>query len=111
LETQIEHLIAADDALAQTTQTLRSGSSPITSSMLIAEMPKLGQITFEQAETLTGLAPITHDSGAMRGKRDINGGRGPDIQEAGLERSLQPSRRPNRVLGKRAAILHALPVA
>jgi hypothetical protein len=47
----------------------------------------------------------------MRGKRAISGGRGPDIQGAGLERNLQPSRRPNRVLGTRAAILHALPVA
>lgn len=35
--------------------------------MLIAEMPELGQITGEQAAALTGLAPIAHDSGAMRG--------------------------------------------
>ena len=43
--------------------------------MLIAEMPELGQITGEQAAALTGLAPIAHDSGAMRGKRAIGGGR------------------------------------
>lgn len=43
--------------------------------MLIAEMPELGQLSAEQAAALTGLAPIAHDSGAMRGKRAIGGGR------------------------------------
>ncbi|WP_456389047.1 transposase [Profundibacter sp.] len=43
--------------------------------MLIAEMPELGQIPGEQAAALTGLAPIAHDSGAMRGKRAIGGRR------------------------------------
>ena len=38
-------------------------------------MPELGQIAGEQATALTGLAPIAHDSGAMRGKRAIGGGR------------------------------------
>ena len=43
--------------------------------MLIAEMPELGQLSGEQAAALAGLAPIAHDSGAMRGKRAIGGGR------------------------------------
>ena len=43
--------------------------------MLIAEMPELGQISGEQAAALTGLARIARDSGAMRGKRAIGGGR------------------------------------
>lgn len=43
--------------------------------MLIAEMPELGQLSGEQAAALSGLAPIAHDSGAMRGKRAIGGGR------------------------------------
>jgi len=38
-------------------------------------MPELDQITGEQAAALTGLAPIASDSGAMRGKRAIGGGR------------------------------------
>jgi transposase len=77
LETQIGHLIAADDALMQTAKILRSvpGIGPVASSMLIAEMPELGQISGEQAAALTGLAPIARDSGAMRGKRAIGGGR------------------------------------
>ena len=77
LETQIEHIISKDEGLATTASILRSvpGIGPVVSTMLIAEMPELGQITGEQAAALTGLAPIAHDSGAMRGKRAIGGGR------------------------------------
>ena len=38
-------------------------------------MPEIGHITGGQAAALTGLAPIAHDSAAMRGKRGIGGGR------------------------------------
>lgn len=77
LEARIEGLIAADEALAETASILRSvpGIGPVASTMLIAEMPELGQITGEQAAALTGLAPIAHDSGALRGRRAIGGGR------------------------------------
>jgi len=77
LESQIEQLITSDVELAGTAAILRSvpGIGPVASSMLIAEMPELGQITGEQAAALTGLAPIARDSGAMRGKRAIGGGR------------------------------------
>ena len=43
--------------------------------MPVAEMPELGRISGEQAATLAGLAPIARDSGQMRGKRMIGGGR------------------------------------
>jgi transposase len=43
--------------------------------MLIAEMPDLGQITGEQAASLTGLALVAHGSGTLRGKRAIGVGR------------------------------------
>jgi transposase len=77
LERQIEKLVASDDELATTASILRSvpGIGPVASAMLIAEMPELGQLTSEQAAALAGLAPIAHDSGAMRGKRAIGGGR------------------------------------
>ncbi|PWG15759.1 IS110 family RNA-guided transposase [Salibaculum griseiflavum] len=77
LEVQIEEIIATDESLARSAGILRSvpGIGPVASTMLIAEMPELGQITGEQAAALTGLAPIAHDSGAMRGKRAIGGGR------------------------------------
>lgn len=77
LEAQVEKIIATNESLATTAGILRSvpGIGPVASIMLIAEMPELGQITGEQAAALTGLAPIAHDSGAMRGKRAIGGGR------------------------------------
>ncbi|WP_217434216.1 transposase [Leisingera sp. ANG59] len=77
LEAQIEQIIVTDESLANSADILRSvpGIGPVASTMLIAEMPELGQITGEQAAALTGLAPIANDSGAMRGKRAIAGGR------------------------------------
>ena len=38
-------------------------------------MPEIGTITGEQAAALTGLAPVAHDRGTLRGKRAIAGGR------------------------------------
>lgn len=68
-----EQAVAADGTLAETARILRSipGIGPVLSTMLIAEMPELGAISGEQAAALTGLAPIAHHSGALRGKRTI----------------------------------------
>lgn len=77
LEVRIEQTLTSDDELARTVDILRSvpGIGPVASTMLIAEMPELGQLSGEQAAALAGLAPIAHDSGAMRGKRATGGGR------------------------------------
>ena len=40
-----------------------------------SELPELGQISGEQAAAPAGLAPIARDSGQLRGKRAISGGR------------------------------------
>ncbi|MFC3751745.1 transposase [Aquamicrobium ahrensii] len=47
---------------------------PVSVAMLIAEMTELGRMTAGEA-AMTGLAPTPHDSGTMRGKRRIVGGR------------------------------------
>ncbi|MCB1470059.1 MAG: IS110 family transposase [Rhizobiaceae bacterium] len=77
LENRIEQTIANDTTLAETAAILRSipGIGPVASAMLMAEMPELGHVAGDQAAALTGLAPIAHDSGALRGKRAIGGGR------------------------------------
>ena len=54
---------------------LHSGVGLVASMMLIAEIPEIGTITCEEAAELTGLAPIAHNSGTLRGKRAIAGGR------------------------------------
>lgn len=77
LEDQIIQAIASDDRLLEMAVVLRfiPGIGPVARAMLIAEMPEIGTITGEEAAALTGLAPVAHDSGTLRGKRAIAGGR------------------------------------
>ena len=77
LEERIAVTISNNNALAETVTILRSipGIGPVASTTLIAEMPELGAITGEEAAALAGLAPVAHDSGTLRGKRAIAGGR------------------------------------
>lgn len=42
---------------------------------LLADLPELGKLTNKQIAALTGVAPYNRDSGAMKGKRRIRGGR------------------------------------
>jgi transposase len=42
---------------------------------LIADLPELGKLSHKQIAALVGVAPFNRDSGAMRGKRRIRGGR------------------------------------
>lgn len=51
------------------------GVGPVTSAVLLAEMPELGQLDAKQAASLAGLAPFNNDSGTSQKKRSIHGGR------------------------------------
>ncbi|MET3794744.1 IS110 family transposase [Aquamicrobium terrae] len=77
LERRIESVIAQEESSASKARLLRSipGIGPVSAAMLIAEMPELGRMTSGEAAAMTGLAPVPHDSGTMRGKRAIAGGR------------------------------------
>ena len=48
------------------------GVGPVASSMLISQLPELGHLGGKQ---IAALAPYNRDSGAMKGKRAIWGGR------------------------------------
>jgi len=61
------------DDLLQSTQ----GIGPITSAMLIAELPELGRLDRWEIAKLVGVAPMNCDSGRYRGQRHIQGGRAP----------------------------------
>ena len=52
-----------------------SGIGPATSTSLIADVPELGQLSRREISALVGVAPFNRDSGQMRGKRAIFGGR------------------------------------
>jgi len=43
---------------------------------ILSDFPELGQLNRKQAAALTGVAPFNRDSGLMKGKRSIWGGRG-----------------------------------
>jgi transposase len=51
------------------------GIGPVASQTLLADLPELGQLSRRAIAALVGVAPVAHDSGAMRGKRVIAGGR------------------------------------
>ncbi len=52
------------------------GVGPITALTLIAELPELGRLDRRRIAALVGLAPFNRDSGTLRGRRMIRGGRG-----------------------------------
>lgn len=51
------------------------GIGPVTARTLIAELPELGLLDRRRIAALAGVAPINRDSGSMRGRRMIMGGR------------------------------------
>jgi transposase len=61
---------AADDLLTSV-----PGIGDVTSRTLIAELPEPGHIDRRRIAALVGIAPINRDSGQMRGRRTIAGGR------------------------------------
>jgi len=51
------------------------GIGPVVSRSLIAELPELGKLNRKQIAALVGVAPLNRDSGTLRGRRSIWGGR------------------------------------
>jgi transposase len=51
------------------------GIGPILSLTLLAELPELGRLSHAQIAALVGVAPLNRDSGALRGRRAVWGGR------------------------------------
>jgi transposase len=51
------------------------GVGPILLATLLAELPELGRLGRRQITSLVGVAPVARDSGLLRGRRVIQGGR------------------------------------
>ena len=47
----------------------------ISTTLLLIELPELGHLNRRKIATLVGVAPLNRDSGTMRGKRTVWGGR------------------------------------
>ena len=77
IDAEMAQLIAEDAQLVRRTEVLASvpGIGLVTARGLLAEMPELGTVDSKAAASLAGLAPITRESGAWRGRSSIHGGR------------------------------------
>jgi len=76
---EIEQLIEREAHLQLQCQVMQSvtGIGPTISSVILAELPELGHLKRKQIASLVGVAPFNCDSGQMRGRRCIWGGRQP----------------------------------
>jgi len=69
-----EHVRRHHAELASVLGSVR-GVGPATISTLLAELPELGTLCRRRIAALVGVAPLNRDSGRMRGRRSIWGGR------------------------------------
>ncbi|MGH7630129.1 MAG: IS110 family transposase [Gemmatimonadales bacterium] len=53
------------------------GIGPIVSRTLLGELPELGRLNRKEIAALVGVAPLVRDSGTLRGRRLVWGGRAP----------------------------------
>ena len=77
LEREIAELIDADPLWAAFDAAFRSikGVADRTVARLMAELPEIGTLSGKQASKLVGVAPLARDSGNIKGKRKVRGGR------------------------------------
>jgi transposase len=77
LDASLKERVEASPVWRAKENLLRSvpGIGKVTTTTLLAELPELGTLTGRQIAALVGLAPFARDSGTMRGKRCIWGGR------------------------------------
>jgi transposase len=85
LETRVDNVdkelrkaIEASPVWREKDQLLQStpGVGPVISATLLTQLPELGELNRHQVAALVGVAPLNRDSGLMRGKRAVWGGRG-----------------------------------
>jgi transposase len=77
MEKQLDGLIEKETEWSEKKALLKSapGIGDTMVYTLLADLPELGTMTNKQAAALVGVAPMNRDSGKMRGKRRIQGGR------------------------------------
>ncbi|MFO1047398.1 MAG: transposase [Geminicoccaceae bacterium] len=77
LDRLMQDTIAGDAKLQAKARLLQGtpGAGPVLIATLLAELPELGSLDRRQIASLAGLAPVARDSGLMRGRRVVQGGR------------------------------------
>lgn len=77
VDTELDQTIRQSPIWREQEDLLKSvpGIGPVISRTLLAELPELGKLNRKQIAALVGVAPLNRDSGTMRGRRVIWGGR------------------------------------
>ena len=77
LDDDLETLLRASPLWRENNDRLQSvpGIGPVCARTLLLELPELGTLTRQQIAALVGVAPLNCDSGTLRGRRMIWGGR------------------------------------
>ncbi len=75
----LDEAVEASATFKENEVLLRSvpGVGPVLARTLLAELPELGQLSPKRLSALVGVAPFNRDSGTLRGKREVWGGRAP----------------------------------
>jgi len=78
VDRDLENFLRSSPLWQEDAKVLRSvpGVGPIVTATLIARLPELGSLNCKQVAALVGVAPFNRDSGTLRGKRAVWGGRG-----------------------------------
>src|SRR5258707_15617186 len=78
LDKRMVEIVTTDDALVRRYRLLCSmaGVGPLLACTLIALLPELGCMSPKKIAALVGVAPYAFESGTMKGRRGILGGRG-----------------------------------
>lgn len=74
----LEAVIGGSPTFKENEALLRSvpGVGPVLCRTLLAELPELGSLPPRELSALVGVAPLNRDSGTLRGRRAVWGGRG-----------------------------------
>lgn len=74
----LEEAIESSPTFKENEALLRSvpGVGPVLCRTLLAELPEVGTLSPKQLCALVGVAPLNRDSGTLRGRRSVWGGRG-----------------------------------
>jgi transposase len=77
LDTELHETIRQSPVWREKEQLLRTvpGVGPVLAMTLVADLPELGQLGRKQVAALVGLAPLNCESGILRGRRIVWGGR------------------------------------
>lgn len=77
LEQDLDQLLHQSPVWREQEDLLKGGPGigPVTCATLLADLPELGRLSRRAIAKLAGLAPLARDSGAMRGRRTVWGGR------------------------------------